>query len=141
MTRSRIPPGPVLQRAYGVLDQYKISRTFFVKTDQEGCALAASDINAANGINPESTVAEATGIQQKKLPILGNDTPEKVNSPVPFKGYKKKVQTSPVVSALRSGILMEGESDGLDTEGKSENPSTEEVINQSTTTEQGITLK
>lgn len=67
MTRDRIPPGPVLQTAYGVLDKYKISRTFFVKTDQEGCALAASDINAANGITAISTVAEATGYEQKKF--------------------------------------------------------------------------
>ncbi|XP_023309873.1 apolipoprotein D-like [Anoplophora glabripennis] len=65
MTRDRIPPGPVLQTAYGVLDKFKISRTFFVKTDQEGCALAASDINAANGITSISTVAEATGYEQK----------------------------------------------------------------------------
>lgn len=37
MTRERKPDGPVLQAAYGVLDRYKISRTFFVKTDQENC--------------------------------------------------------------------------------------------------------
>lgn len=66
MTRERIPPGNILQQAYGVLDKYKISRTFFVKTDQEGCALAASDINAANGITATSTVIQATGAEQKK---------------------------------------------------------------------------
>ncbi|EFN80482.1 Apolipoprotein D [Harpegnathos saltator] len=38
MTRQRIPPGEVLQKAYGVLDKYKISKTFFVKTDQADCA-------------------------------------------------------------------------------------------------------
>lgn len=37
MTRERRPSGPVLQRAYGVLDKYQISRTFFLKTDQENC--------------------------------------------------------------------------------------------------------
>ncbi|RZB40234.1 apolipoprotein D-like [Asbolus verrucosus] len=66
MTRERLAPGSVLQRAYGILDKYKISRTFFVKTDQEGCAIAASDINAANGITATSTVAEATGVEQKQ---------------------------------------------------------------------------
>ncbi|KAJ8984293.1 hypothetical protein NQ317_009777 [Molorchus minor] len=65
MTRERIPPGPVLQTVYGVLDKFKISRTFFVKTDQEGCALAASDINAANGITAVSTLAETTGSLQR----------------------------------------------------------------------------
>lgn len=37
MMRERRPPGPVLQRAYGVLDKYQISRTFFLKTDQNNC--------------------------------------------------------------------------------------------------------
>lgn len=41
MTRERIPSGPILQRAYGVLDKYKISRTFFVKTDQTDCETLA----------------------------------------------------------------------------------------------------
>lgn len=37
LTRERKPEGPVLQAAYGVLDKYKISRVFFVKTDQVNC--------------------------------------------------------------------------------------------------------
>ncbi|XP_072742448.1 apolipoprotein D-like [Anoplolepis gracilipes] len=44
MTRERIPPGEVLQKAYGVLDKYKISKTFFVKTDQADCAFLDSRI-------------------------------------------------------------------------------------------------
>lgn len=32
-----MPDGPVLQAAYGVLDKYRISRTFFVTTDQNDC--------------------------------------------------------------------------------------------------------
>ena len=37
MTRDRQAPGSVLQQAYGVLDKFKISKTFFVKTDQSDC--------------------------------------------------------------------------------------------------------
>ncbi|EFA11278.1 apolipoprotein D [Tribolium castaneum] len=77
MTRERLPSGVVLQQAYGVLDKFKISRTFFVKTDQEGCAIAASDINAANGITATSTIAEATGSEQKNA-----NKPEEENQPV-----------------------------------------------------------
>jgi len=65
MTRERLPNGEILQRAYGVLDKFKISRTFFVKTDQEGCAVAASEINAGNGIIATSTIPEATGSDQR----------------------------------------------------------------------------
>ncbi|XP_076663722.1 uncharacterized protein LOC143366491 [Andrena cerasifolii] len=38
MTRARLAPGAIVQKAYAVLDKYKISRTFFVKTDQDDCA-------------------------------------------------------------------------------------------------------
>ncbi|NP_001153453.1 apolipoprotein D-like precursor [Nasonia vitripennis] len=38
MTRQRLAPGEVLQKAYGVLDKYKISKVFFVKTNQDDCA-------------------------------------------------------------------------------------------------------
>lgn len=37
LARERIPEGPVIQAAYGVLDKFKISRVFFVKTDQINC--------------------------------------------------------------------------------------------------------
>jgi apolipoprotein D and lipocalin family protein len=35
LTRDRLAPGLVLQMAYGVLDKFKISRAFFVRTNQE----------------------------------------------------------------------------------------------------------
>ncbi|KAL7286282.1 hypothetical protein TKK_0019458 [Trichogramma kaykai] len=38
MTRQRIAAGEILQKAYGVLDKYKISKVFFVKTNQDDCA-------------------------------------------------------------------------------------------------------
>lgn len=67
MTRERLPPGTIMQHAYGILDKFKISRSFFVKTDQEGCAIVASDINAAQGITPTSTVPQALGVEQKSM--------------------------------------------------------------------------
>lgn len=36
-TRERFAPGPVMQQAYGILDKYRISRTFFVKSEQKDC--------------------------------------------------------------------------------------------------------
>lgn len=49
MTRERIPPGPILQAAYGVLDNFKISRSFFIKTDQENCEKRPKPVEAENG--------------------------------------------------------------------------------------------
>ncbi|KRT85773.1 hypothetical protein AMK59_1423, partial [Oryctes borbonicus] len=66
LTRERLPAQPILQKAYGVLDKFRINRTFFVKTEQEGCPLAASDINAAQGITSVSTVVEQTGEEQRQ---------------------------------------------------------------------------
>ncbi|KAJ8930852.1 hypothetical protein NQ314_016271 [Rhamnusium bicolor] len=72
MTRDRIASDPVMQTVYGILDKFKISRTFFIKTDQKGCAIAASDINAAQGIASVSTVAEVTGTEQRKAVEMEN---------------------------------------------------------------------
>lgn len=41
MSRDRVPKGEVLQAAYGVLDKFKMNRSFFVKTDQENCEVLA----------------------------------------------------------------------------------------------------
>ncbi|XP_058056691.1 lopap-like [Anopheles bellator] len=57
MGRERLPAGPVLQRAYGVLDKYKISRTFFMRTNQEDCVTRPPPEPA---IDPtEATVTDA----------------------------------------------------------------------------------
>ncbi|XP_066158011.1 apolipoprotein D-like [Euwallacea fornicatus] len=72
MTRERIPDSPTLQKAYGVLDRYKINRSFFVKTDQEGCTIAAADLNAALGIASTSTNVDQTieGTDSRERGIL-----------------------------------------------------------------------
>ncbi|XP_057661862.1 apolipoprotein D-like [Diorhabda carinulata] len=76
MTRERLPANPVLQMIYGILDEYKISRNFFIKTDQEGCAIAASDINAANGITSISTIVESTGLPQRNTQTSSREIEE-----------------------------------------------------------------
>lgn len=48
LTREKLAPGTVLQKAYGVLDKYKLSKTFFVKTDQNSCAIAEAAPNETN---------------------------------------------------------------------------------------------
>ncbi|XP_063994461.1 apolipoprotein D-like [Diachasmimorpha longicaudata] len=52
MTRQRRPSGDILQQAYGVLDKYKISKTFFVKTDQNDCAY----LDSAPPVEPPAEV-------------------------------------------------------------------------------------
>lgn len=63
MTRERIPAGPILQRAYGILDKYQISRTFFFATDQRDCETlpppqAAYDPTEEPDITNSTVVAE-----------------------------------------------------------------------------------
>lgn len=52
LTRARIAPTNVMQAAYGVLDKYKISRAFFVKTNQADCNILPSPVES-----PESKSA------------------------------------------------------------------------------------
>ncbi|XP_020283414.1 apolipoprotein D-like [Pseudomyrmex gracilis] len=58
MTRQRIPPGEVLQKAYGVLDKYQIPKTFFVRTDQTECSFleAPPSNQSAENHNTRSAV-------------------------------------------------------------------------------------
>ncbi|KAF7269548.1 hypothetical protein GWI33_017439 [Rhynchophorus ferrugineus] len=79
MTRERIPDATTLQKAYGVLDQFKINRTFFVKTDQEGCAIAASDLNAALGIASTSTHVEQNAGVSKRTENMENSLKSVLN--------------------------------------------------------------
>lgn len=60
MTRERIPPGPVLQAAYGVLDNFKIARSFFIKTDQENCERRPLPIEADHSSSPRPTKSNVT---------------------------------------------------------------------------------
>lgn len=79
MARDRIPSGPILQRAYGVLDKYQISRTFFIKTDQKDCetrepAEEAYDVTTAKAT---TTVAENSSSSNEI-----NDKPAKKKSTI-----------------------------------------------------------
>lgn len=46
MARERVPPGNILQGAYGVLDKFKLSRNFFVKTEQTTCVTLPPPVEA-----------------------------------------------------------------------------------------------
>lgn len=52
MARERIPRGEVLQAAYGVLDKYKMNRSFFVKTEQTNCETLPPPLEAVDPTNP-----------------------------------------------------------------------------------------
>lgn len=54
MAREREPPGTILQTIYGVLDKFKISRTFFVETDQKNCETTAPPQEAIDPISDPS---------------------------------------------------------------------------------------
>jgi apolipoprotein D and lipocalin family protein len=77
MTRDRLPSGTILQKAYGILDKHKITRTFFVKADQEECTIgdpvpadpakagaeeAAGQVAAKGAVKDEPVVAAAAPV-------------------------------------------------------------------------------
>lgn len=73
MTRERIPPGTTLQRAYGVLDKYQMSRTFFIKTEQKGCDPEPPAFEAYDPTEPTttkgSTAFSLAPAKKKKKPL------------------------------------------------------------------------
>ncbi|KAK7605187.1 hypothetical protein V9T40_007045 [Parthenolecanium corni] len=84
LTREKLAPGTVLQKAYGVLDKYKLSRTFFVKTDQNSCEIA----EAADSSHTEHTHSAAPA---SATPAPSSNT----GSRKPVKKTVQKVKTQP----------------------------------------------
>ncbi|KAH0567330.1 probable serine/threonine-protein kinase kinX [Cotesia glomerata] len=117
MTRARIPPGDVLQQAYGVLDKYKISKTFFVKTDQEDCAFLDSLGSTEKPIAPpQSDIPVEEAPQQLRSAITPDkthvnkikDTEKKVEEPV------EKIEPTVNVKAVKTDApekIEEGKED------------------------------
>ncbi|XP_026684260.1 uncharacterized protein LOC103515899, partial [Diaphorina citri] len=64
LTREKLPSGTALQKAYGVLDKYKLSRYFFSKTDQNDCyiAEAANENNAVDSDGNDAVEQTADGV-------------------------------------------------------------------------------
>lgn len=73
MARERLPAGPVLQRAYGVLDKYSISRSFFIKTDQKNCEILPPAQEAYDPTEPSVSIKPATE-KKKKVNVKKQQT-------------------------------------------------------------------
>lgn len=114
MTRERLAPGTVLQQAYGVLDKYKISRTFFVKTDQSDCmfsdpAAIPPDANQQkSGEVKSEPVKEAMPMpaepEMVKEPVMAEaEKPVKIAKPEmekkPVETMQKPVEAAPMPAA------------------------------------------
>ncbi|GAB0096891.1 hypothetical protein DMENIID0001_124700 [Sergentomyia squamirostris] len=86
MTRDRLPAGEVLQRAYGTLDKYKISRTFFVTTDQKDCETIAPPVEAYDPTEPSQRSDLPVEAEDEKLDEmreeLKKEDPEKEDLPL-----------------------------------------------------------
>ncbi|XP_049874015.1 apolipoprotein D-like isoform X2 [Pectinophora gossypiella] len=71
LTRERLAPIATMQAAYGVLDRFKISRTFFVKTNQADC-----------NILPDPAAKEQEGkhanVEVEEKSAMVPEVPEKV---------------------------------------------------------------
>lgn len=65
MTRDQNPSVTTLQKAYAVLDKFKIGRTFFVKTDQTDCTIAEP---AGNDVDKEEEGGEAAEKSAEVVP-------------------------------------------------------------------------
>lgn len=85
MTRDQNPSVTTLQKAYAVLDKFKIGRTFFVKTDQTDCKIAETANN--NDVDKEDEVAEGG---EKSAGVVVAD-PKPVEAPADVAVRKEQV--------------------------------------------------
>ncbi|KAK6631218.1 hypothetical protein RUM43_014315 [Polyplax serrata] len=100
MTRQRLAPGTVLQTAYGVLDKYKISRTFFVKTDQSDCIFTDPSAIPVEDNENEKKKAEATN----KIDPQPQRVPTKVETFVKEPISVAQQQFQPVLVETLNGV-------------------------------------
>ncbi|XP_075969100.1 apolipoprotein D-like [Anticarsia gemmatalis] len=66
LTRDRLPSLAVMQNAYAVLDRYKISRTFFQKTNQADCTILPAPA-ATSELSKSADVVEPVEVQEKEV--------------------------------------------------------------------------
>lgn len=99
MTREREPSGPVLQRAYGVLDKYKISRTFFVETDQKSCETTAEPEEVEENSNPGYDIVvddeEVLNEYYNGVPATASQGYYRQNKPMAKENLDKKGEQAP----------------------------------------------
>lgn len=69
MTRDRLPVGPVLQRAFGVLDKFGIRRTFFIESDQHNCETKSPVLLEAYDPT-EAIITNATHVSEIKYEMV-----------------------------------------------------------------------
>lgn len=106
MTRERNPSVTTLQKAYAVLDKYKIGRTFFIKTDQTDCQIA--EPADSNDVEKEE---EAAAEKAAPAYVAGSVEPAVPAVEVPAKpvvkvedGVRKEPVVEPAVAATNDKV-------------------------------------
>ncbi|XP_003699772.2 apolipoprotein D-like [Megachile rotundata] len=97
MTRERLAPGTVLQKAYAVLDKYKISKTFFVKTDQEDCVFLETPVKpvpAAAAPSTETKPQESPETNENVRSAIVPDAPQIIIDTQSEESSKPQVETA-----------------------------------------------
>uniref|UniRef100_A0A182Q6U5 Lipocalin/cytosolic fatty-acid binding domain-containing protein n=1 Tax=Anopheles farauti TaxID=69004 RepID=A0A182Q6U5_9DIPT len=92
MARERLPGGPVLQRAYGVLDKYKISRTFFLRTNQEDCITLPPPEPAIDPTEPTTQAA-----RHQDVIVRNEEDLQQLRSEIFAAGPKSSIVEEPVL--------------------------------------------
>ncbi|CAH2050037.1 unnamed protein product, partial [Iphiclides podalirius] len=76
LTRDRLASPTILQQAYAALERFKVSRAFFVKTNQEDCYILPEP--AAYAEYKDAGVADVSGKHASMVPIAAASVPEQI---------------------------------------------------------------
>ncbi|XP_053614712.1 apolipoprotein D-like isoform X1 [Plodia interpunctella] len=112
LTRERLAPSNVMQMAYAVLDKYKISRAFFVKTSQADCTILpdpaalpeAGKSVVGSVVNP---VADRILSQANQAAVEQNQDVVPVEEKVPVEKAVPVAKNNPDVVAIEREVPVE----------------------------------
>ncbi|CAF4863578.1 unnamed protein product [Pieris macdunnoughi] len=73
LTRERLPTPLLMQNAYGVLDRFKISRTFFVKTNQADCNILPQPAAEPLDLKNDVIIDAKNAVPELKAEAVGSE--------------------------------------------------------------------
>ncbi|CAK1601710.1 unnamed protein product [Parnassius mnemosyne] len=100
LTRERLAPALTLQKAYAALEKFKVSRAFFVKTNQADCYILPEP--AAYAEFKEAGISEISGKHASMVPVPSASKTEAVVE-VPTKN-KVEPEVKPEIPIIKSII-------------------------------------
>ncbi|NP_001140192.1 32 kDa apolipoprotein precursor [Bombyx mori] len=114
LTRERLPSLMAMQNAYAVLDRFKISRTFFVKTNQADCTILPDPVAIPIEAKSADVIKNVDIKVKEKEPVEDSDSVKKqiIDEVVQERSAVPEISFEPKPVPVPEMILTENEKKG-----------------------------